>query len=178
MRVSPESPVKETTSFLHKWDSTSRKYFNHFEIHKQATREGIRRLYKNFLTSGRDPIQYRPRYQDLDLLTKRQLLGDISKQEVAELNNVIGKPHGIYFQKSFKEPAAVNGWNSIQLAGLWALGTGIAAYALLVRKYNILWVAAPYAPLWTYIFYNYSRQPTQHIENAYSYLLAKRAATA
>ena len=113
MRVSPESPVKDETSFLHQWDSTARKYFNHFEIHEQATRDGIRRLYHNFLTSGRDPIQYRPRYQDLDLLTKRQLLGDISKQEVSELNSVLGKSEGIYFQKSFKEPAAVNGWNFI-----------------------------------------------------------------
>jgi len=28
------------------------------------------------------------------------------------------------------------------------------------------------------LYYNFARQPTQEIENAYSYLLAKRSATA
>jgi hypothetical protein len=79
MRVSTESPVKDQGSFLHQWDTTARRYFAHFEIHKQATREGIRRLFTNPLTSFRDPIQYRPRLQELDLISKRQLLGDISK---------------------------------------------------------------------------------------------------
>lgn len=130
------------------------------------------------LTRSRDPIQYRPRIQDLDLIAKKQLLGDVSNQEVAELNNVFGLNKGIYFTKGVKEPAALLGWRYAQLGGLWGLGTGIALYAKLVKRYNILWFIAPYAPLWTYVFYNYSRQPTQDIENAYNYLLAKRAATA
>ena len=56
MRVSSESPVQDKTSYLHKWDTTARQYFNHFEIHKQAAKEGIHRLKQNFLTSWRDPI--------------------------------------------------------------------------------------------------------------------------
>jgi hypothetical protein len=63
------------------------------------------------------------------------------------------------------------------LGGLWAAGTGISLYALAVKRYNILWLAAGYVPLWAYIFYNWARQPTQEIGNAYRYLLEKRTAT-
>lgn len=56
MRVTPESPVQDKDSYLYKWDALARKYFNHFEIHKQATREGIHRLFENILTRGKDPI--------------------------------------------------------------------------------------------------------------------------
>ena len=93
----------------------------------------------------------------MDLISKQQLLGDISKQEVAELNNVFGYSEGVYFHKGVKEPAYLLGWNFVQLGSLWVVGTGIAAYAKLVKRYNILWIAAPYAPLWIYIFYNYAR---------------------
>lgn len=86
MRVSPQSQVQDQNSFLYQWDSAARKYFSHFEVHKQATREGLRKLYKGILTSFRDPIHYRDRYQAVDLLTYKQLLGDISKEEVNELN--------------------------------------------------------------------------------------------
>ena len=82
MRVSQESQVQDKESYLHKWDTTSRKYFNHFETHKVAAKVGLQRLFHNILTSFRDPIMYRQRFQDVDLLVYRQLLGDISKQEV------------------------------------------------------------------------------------------------
>lgn len=90
MRVTPESPVADKDSYLHKWDTQARKYFDHFEIHKQSAREGVRRLFQNVLTRFKDPIQYRHRYADVDAIVYRQLLGDISKEEVSELNKVLG----------------------------------------------------------------------------------------
>lgn len=71
MRVSAESPVQDKESYLHKWDTTARKYFSHFEVHKQAAKEGVRRLQQHLLTRFRDPIFYRQRYQDVDLYTYR-----------------------------------------------------------------------------------------------------------
>ena len=56
MRVTPESPVQDRDSYLYQWDTAARRYFNHFEIHKQAAREGLRRLMQNLLTRNRDPI--------------------------------------------------------------------------------------------------------------------------
>jgi len=45
MRVTPESPVKDRDTYLYQWDTAARKYFNHFEIHKQAAKESLRRLF-------------------------------------------------------------------------------------------------------------------------------------
>lgn len=59
----------------------------------------------------------------------------------------------------------------------WAACSALAVYTLAIKRYNILWVAGAYAPLWGLIAYNFARQPQQHVENAYKYLLAKRAAT-
>ncbi len=58
MRVDAESPVKDQNSFLYKWDSTSRYWFNHFEIHKKGAKDGLQRLFQNPLTRYRDPILF------------------------------------------------------------------------------------------------------------------------
>lgn len=63
------------------------------------------------------------------------------------------------------------------ILALWGLSTGIAVYGRFLRGYNNLWLIAGYVPLWTYLLYGACRQPTQEIQNAYNYLLAKRAAT-
>jgi len=84
---------------------------------------------------------------------------------------------GYYLCKGYKEPASVIAWNVFPIAGFWSAAAGIAGYALFIKRYNILWAVAPFAPLWVYLYYNWLRQPQQHIENCYKYLLAKRAAT-
>lgn len=177
MRVTPDSPVQDRESYLFQWDTTARKYFNHFEIHKQAARENLRRLFQNFLTRNRDPIQYEHRFREIDQLATRQLLGDISKDEVKELNAVHGSANGTYYVKSMKEPAGILAWNVYPLALLWATGASIAGYARFIKGYNNLWLVAGFIPMWAYIFYNFARQPTVEIDNCYRYLLAKRAAT-
>jgi len=146
-------------------------------VYKQAVREGIHRLSQNWLTRHRDPIQYYHRYQDADIITYRQLLGDISKEEISELNSAFGTPNGLYFTKGYKEPASILGWKTLPLMAYWGIGAGFAGYAKFIKGYNILWFVAPFVPLWMLLYYQYVRQPTQQIENAYKYLLAKRAAT-
>ena len=126
----------------------------------------------------RDPIQFRHRYEEIDLATYKQLLGDISKEEVYELNKVF-TPYdtGFCFQKSVKEPAGLFCWRAFSLAALWGVGAGIAVYARFVKKYNMLWFVGGFVPMWAMLYYNWVRQPNQHMENGYKYLLAKRAAT-
>jgi hypothetical protein len=78
MRVTPDSPVQDRQSYLYQWDTAARKYFNHYEIHKNAARENLRRLFQNFLTRNRDPIQFEHRFREIDQVATRQLLGEIS----------------------------------------------------------------------------------------------------
>ena len=156
MKVSAQTPVEDKNSFLYKWDSQARKYFNHFEIHKVAAKEGLQSLLQNILTRWRDPIQYRHRYQDIDAYTYRQLLGDISKEEVAELNKVFG---GFYcFSKSQAEPAKIVAYRQYQIYAFAALGVATVGLKF-VKGYNVLWLGAAFAPLATYLVYNYLRQP-------------------
>jgi hypothetical protein len=105
------------------------------------------------------------------------LLGDVSNNEVAELNRVFRGDTGFHFVKGNKEPASIIAFNWVSLALLGAVCTGITVYAKVVKRYNVLWYVAGFLPLATYGFYNYVRQPNQEIENCYKYLLAKRAAT-
>ena len=157
MKVSQTSPVSDKDSYLYNWDTCARKYFSHFEIHKVSAKEGLQNLFKNMLTSFRDPIRYRDRFQLIDDIMLRQLLGDISSEEVREINNVIGTKKGLFFVKGYKEPASLIAWRPMQIGSLWLFGTGLAGYAKFVKGYNILWFVAPYLPLWTYLFYNYAR---------------------
>jgi hypothetical protein len=85
-------------------------------------------------------------------------LGDISSQEVLELNKVFS-PYstGLCYQKSVKEPAGIFIWRAALLTGVWGACTLVAGYAKIVKRYNILWLAGAYAPLWTLIVYNWAR---------------------
>ena len=129
------------------------------------------------MTRNRDPIQYEHRFKQIDSLALRQLLGDISHQEVRELNKVIGSQNGSIYFKSVKEPAGIIQWSIYPLALLWAVSVGVAFYGRFIRGYNNLWLVGPFAPVWTYAFYNYVRQPATEVDNCYRYLLAKRQAT-
>ena len=177
MRVSQESQVQDKESYLHKWDTTSRKYFNHFETHKVSAKVGLQRIFENIFTAFRDPLKFRGRFQDVDILVYRQLLGDISQKEVKEVNKVFQARTGFQFTKGYKEPAQLFAWRYLQIYALTLFGGALAGYAKFVKGYNILWFAGSFAPLATYLLYNWARQPNQELENCYKYLLAKRAAT-
>jgi hypothetical protein len=148
---------------LFQWDTAARRYFNHFELHKQAAREGLRGLFQNLLTRNRDPIQFEHRFREVDTLSTRQLLGDISQEEVHELNKVVGGPRGLYFTKGWKDPASIFGWNVYSLLALYGVSVSTAVYGRFVRGYNNLWLVAGFVPFWTYVLYNWARQPNQDI---------------
>ena len=177
MRVLAQSPVEDKNSYEHKWDTVARSFFNHFETHRTAAIRGTQRLMTGFLTKFRDPIQYDHRLHAIDHITLRQYLGEITKQEVKEVNQVIYPEGRRKFFRSRAEPALLESYHMPSLIGLWLFGASLAGYALVVKKYNILWTIAPFVPIWTTFFYQWMRQPTTDVENAYKYILAKRAAT-
>ena len=159
MKVNPDSPVVNKDSYLYKWDTCARRYFNHFEIHKNAAKHNLQSLFHNIFTMWRDPLHFEWRFRYIDILHHKQQLGDISSAEVAELNSVQGLQNGYYFTKGRKEPAHIFAWRWFPMLALWGFGGGLAVYAKFVKKYNILWFVAPFVPLWVYIVYNAVRQP-------------------
>lgn len=96
---------------------------------------------------------------------------------MCELNSALGTPNGSFYFKSFKDPAGIIVWNTYPIVALWGICSAIAVYGRFIKGYNNLWLIGGYVPVWTYLFYNYARQPTVEIDNAYRYLLAKRTAT-
>ena len=54
----------------------------------------------------------------------------------------------------------------------------LGAFGRIVKGYNNLWLVAPILPLAAVACVQKARQPTTLIDNAYRYLIAKRAATA
>ena len=101
------------------------------------------------------------RFTDIDLLVYRQLLGDISKQEIKEVNRVFGGMSGLHFTKGIAEPASILAYRWIPEYALAAGGVSLAAYARFVKGYNILWFGAAFLPLLSYRLYGYNRQPNQ-----------------
>lgn len=69
--VKRDSPVHEATSKLYRWDHSSRKYHIEFEASIAALANSVGCLYKNPLTSFRDPIQFAGTYQELQMLKLR-----------------------------------------------------------------------------------------------------------
>ena len=57
------------------------------------------------------------------------------------------------------------------------LGGALGPYAVFVKGYNLLWLGGAMVPFLTSLVYNHSRQPSQHLQNCYSYILSKRQAT-
>ena len=102
-------------------------------------------------------------------------MGEITKEEMKEINNVVGWRY--FYTRSRAQPAHIFGWDKGMLLA-WAFGAGYAGFAKFIKGYSIVWLIGPFVPLWTYLLYNWARQPTQEIENAYRFLINKRAATA
>ena len=63
------------------------------------------------------------------------------------------------------------------LAATLAFGGALGPYAVFGKGYNLLWLAGAMIPFATSLVYNHSRQPSQYLQNCYSYILAKRQAT-
>ena len=166
--------------FLEAWDSRVRSYSQFFDAHSKAARQDIASIKSSPFTSWRDVSQTQDRYWKLDSLNLRQQLGEITSQEVSEVNRVLGgNPITGYFMTlSTKEPSLLKAWN-LGEGLLWAgVGGAFGAYGRFVRGYNNLWLIAAGLPVLGWTLIQSHRQPTTHINNAYRYLIAKRAATA
>ena len=69
-------------------------------------------------------------------------------------------------------------WQKFEFLAFGGAGAAIAGYGRFVRSYNNLWLLAAALPLMTWALVMKHRQPVTLVDNAYRYLIAKRAATA
>ena len=175
MRVKKESQVSDHGSLVYSWDKAARKYFEHFDIQLENYKTGLQKNFNNIMTSWKDASLHHSTFKYIDNLVYRQILGDISKQEVHEVNQVLGMRY--YFTKSRSQPATMFAWD-LALSLFWGFGASYAMYGLFIKRYSIVWLIGPFVPLWVMLYYNYQRQPEQELENGYKYIIAKRAATA
>ena len=172
------SPVEDKSSFLFHWDSSVRKHFSAFEMHLATLKQGVASLYTNPLTSFRDPVQFGHRYQEIATLKLRQQLGDISNAEVKEAGSVMSSQYSLTTARAgHGEPKKLYAYNMPLLMATLGFGGALGPYAIFVKGYNLLWLGGAMIPFLTSLVYNHSRQPGQHLQNCYSYILSKRQAT-
>ena len=84
---------------------------------------------------------------------------------------------GQTFVRSNASPAKIHVWNNLPILIATVSGFSLGAYGKFVKGYNSLWLLAGVLPVSCYMIVASGRQPTTTTENAYRYLLAKRAAT-
>ena len=102
MKVKTESPVEEKESLAYQWDTESRKYFSFFEMHLSGMRKTVATAHDNIFLQFRNPQSLR--VHKINELSSRQLLGDISKEEVKEACKVAKGP-SLCLEKGVHEPA-------------------------------------------------------------------------
>jgi hypothetical protein len=175
MLVKTQSPVQDQTSFLYRWDTLVRKNFFKYEADISFLQQGINSLYSNPLTKFRDPIQFGHRYYELESLVLRQQLGHINSAEVKEINQVFSSPYSV--SKHMSGSGELKATNTPLVFGAFAACSAFAAYAKFTKGLNVLWLAGAYIPFLSVCLYDSNKQPRQHLNNCYSYLLTKRAAT-
>jgi hypothetical protein len=83
-------------------------------------------------------------------------LGDISHEEVNELNRVLGG--STHFTKGWNEPAKLIGWDKPVLLILAGAGGALGVYGKFLKGGNWLWLGAAAIPLFAGLLINKSRQ--------------------
>ena len=113
-------------------------------------------------------------------MTLRRQLGEITHEEVSEVNRVLGGNPltGYLFTRSSSEPALLEAWHKFEFMFFVGAGAALAGYGRFARGYNNLWLLAAALPVATWSMVQRGRQPVTLVDNAYRYLIAKRAATA
>ena len=175
--VKTKSPVEDTASYLYKWDSSVRQSFWAFEANISMLRQGISALYRNPFTSFRDETQFGHHYNELEQLRLRQKLGRISDSELKEINS-----HSQGYSLSLVNggadlPSKLYATHDLSVGGSFAACGALAGYAKFVKGYNVLWLAGAFVPFLGVMLWNHVKQPETHLNNMYSYLIAKRLAT-
>ena len=152
------------------------EYRQFFQVHGKSAREDIIKLNSAPLTNWREVTHRQDRYHTIDSIELRRQLGEITSQEVSEVNRVLG---GSYiFTRSRSEPAKLSAWNTVEALGFAGAGGALGLFGRFARGHNNLWLFASALPFCSYLLVQSSRQPTTLVDNAYRYLIAKRAATA
>ena len=174
MRVKKDTQVGDQSSLLFNWDKTARKYFEHFDVQIESCKDSLQRNFRTIFTGWKDPSVYYNHFKFIDTLVYRQILGDISKHDVKDVNQVLGGKY--HYTKSWTQPATMFAWDR-NIAAFWLFSASYAVFGKFVKGYSIIWLAFPFIPTWIYMLYNYQHQPHQDLENAYRYIIHKRAAT-
>ena len=161
-------------SFTGQWEQSATKYHTYFEVKKIQAMANINELRRSF--TGYSPIWQHNRATAVDSINLRQLLGEISHDEVKELNRQA--PAGVSFSRGRKEPALLIAWDMKSFYFYTLAGLSISLYGRFGRGYNNLWLIAGFLPGAVSLFVGYHRQPQLTIDNAYRYLLEKRSVSA
>lgn len=168
--MSLESKVSaEQSPFLNSWDSKVRKYSQFFQMHTRSAREDLSALAISPLTKWRDVIQRQDRHSAIDSLQLRQQLGEITSEEVSEVNRVFGgnPVTGYQMMRSRKDPALLVAMHKFEFLFFAGAGGALGVYGRVVKGYNNLWLLAPVLPMITFFCVMKARQPTTLIDNTY-----------
>ena len=96
-------------------------------------------------------------FKDIDLYKYRQLLGEVSNEEVSEAEKVVNSSY--CFGRSKSEPAKIVAYSPTWalLLGFGGVGTLYGLFYLKLSKYAWSWCC--FLPCMTYYLYHKSRQP-------------------
>lgn len=85
----------------------------------------------------------------LDSLKLRQQLGEITSEEVSEVNRVLGGNAitGYYLTRSKKEPGLLKAWSRHEFTFYAGVGNGLGLAGWHIKGYNNLWLLAAFAPV-------------------------------
>ena len=72
------------------------------------------------------------------------------------------------------QPQKLYAYNTALLLPAFGACGALAVFSVFGKGYNILWLAGSCTPFLTSLVYNHSSQPFQHLQNCYSYIVAKR----
>ena len=96
-------------TYLAQWDASVKRFGGFFDMLKTTNRDDIFRIRTNLFSSWKDQTRLQYWYDRTETIALRRQLGEISSEEVSELNRVIGADgtHIVSFSLSNKEPALV-----------------------------------------------------------------------
>ena len=101
--------MAEEKSFLSQWNASVERYGSYFRMLAQTNRDDIFAMLQNVFTSWKGFTQLSAWYNKTESIALRQQLGEISSDEVRELNSVVGD--GVTFFRSRSEPAKIQAYS-------------------------------------------------------------------
>ena len=153
--ASPSRVNPETHPFLAAWESRVSEYRQFFQVHGKAAREDLAKLNSAPQTNWREVTHRQDRYHLIDSIELRRQLGEITHQEVSEVNRVLG---GAYvFTRSNSEPGKLSAWNTVEFLAFAGAGGAMGLFGRFARGHNNLWLLAAGLPVCTWALVQSSR---------------------